>query len=161
MEKCSEKNGHFNIYNSMTTGLTPFTDNDCVIYWTMMNYRKATICTSQLLFPMSIIKFATSEIDVVFACPNYLKSDLFRTIPSCSSCPLPTDGTLCYTWALTHTTDLCSHQDPQVSFQTLTDRYFIPSLCGWALGTLLCTDAPHHLPEMLWPQFIIDCIGSI
>lgn len=27
-------------------------------------------------------------------------------------------------------------------------------------GTLLCKDAPHHLPEMRWAQFIIDSVGA-
>lgn len=34
-----------------------------------------------------------------------------------------------HTWALTHTTDLCSHQHPLFSFQTHTVRCFIPSQC--------------------------------
>lgn len=91
---------------------------------------KATWQTSQLLFPSARI-FQASLIlsDVVFGYPNYQGSDLFQAISSCSSCPPPTDGTLCHTCALTHTTDLCSHQDPQVSFQTQTVRYFIPPLC--------------------------------
>lgn len=101
-----------------------FADKDHVIWWTApekLQNGSANCC------------FQGHELSLIFSDfgrLNYPESDLFHVIQSCSSCPPPTDGTLCHSWDLTHTTDLCSHQDPQVSFQTQTVRYFIPSLYG-------------------------------
>ena len=105
------------------------------IPWLLVNYKHQSCDIMDSSRKFSNVKNTvwTSVIDVVFGCPDSQESDLLHAIPSCSSSPPPTDGTLLHTWALTHTTELCSHQDPQVSFQTQTDRYFIPSLCGWVL----------------------------
>lgn len=169
MEKCSK----LEIYNSMTPQQTPF-DNGHVIWqtghrWPQQSYNmnlsaavwrfKNWLCTS-VIVDVQTVRGVTHS-------------------PSCSSSYVPTDGTLRHTWALTHTTDLCSHQDPQVSFQTETVRYFVPSLCGsvFRLSALQgCTTPPprkalaavyhwlyweHLMAQSWWILWAVDLLITV
>lgn len=60
----------------------------------------------------------------------------FYAIPLCSSHDQPTDGTLCHTWALTHTTDLdpgSGSTSGSSGFSSVPESYFIPSPCDSVL----------------------------
>lgn len=155
-------------------GKLPLLDSDHVIWWTAPEKLldgSLSCCFQVQDWTLNLSdRFIFLDVQTVRSATQY---------PSCSSPYLPTDGTLCHTWALTHSTDLCSHQDPRVSFQTQTVRYFIPFLCGSVLQHSAlqgCTTPPprkvlatvyhwlyweHVMAQSWWIRWAVDLLITV